>query len=150
MQDASEFISFSTENIPLYFYQVMSYTLSGPFFLSRVQFINTIYAKVLFVAIAIAIPWNFIRYLGVGVILFFETVLFMRPVVLLLNAKTVQHVAEMPTAQAILAAPSFYGTMTIVTIIVVIIGTMWPFVYIAFLLWTSRSGRSLRRSSRGY
>ena len=148
MQDSLEYISFSAENAPLYFYQGMSYLLSGGFFLSRIQFINTIYAKVLFVAIAIAIPWNFIRYLGVGVLLFFETVLFMRPIVLLINAKTVQHVAEMSTAQALTAAPAYYGTMTIVTLVIVILGTMWPFIYIVYLLWTSRSGRRIRRARR--
>lgn len=149
MQDSLEYISFSVENAPLYFYQGISYLLSGGFFLSRIEFINTIYAKVLFVAIAIAIPWNYIRYLGLGVLLFFETVLFMRPVVLLINAKTVQHVAEMTTAQALVAAPPYYGTMMIVTIIVVVLGTMWPFIYIVYLLWTSRSGRRIRRA-RGY
>lgn len=148
MQDSLEYIAFSTENIPLYFYQAVSYTLSGPFFLSRVELVNTVYAKVLFVAIAIAIPWNFIRYLGVGTLLFFETILFMRPVVLLINAKTVQHVSEMSAAQALMVAPSYYGTMTIITVIVVILGTLWPFIYIVYLLWTSRSGRSLARAAR--
>ncbi len=150
MQDSLEYISFSTENIPLYFYQGMSYLLSGGFFLGRIELINIVYAKVLFVAIAIAIPWNFIRYLGLGTLLFFETVLFMRPIVLLLNAKTVQHVAEMSTAQAIIAAPPFYGTMMIVTVVIVIIGTLWPLIYVVYLLWTSRSGRYIRRNARGY
>lgn len=150
MQDSLEYISFSTENIPLYFYQGMSYLLNGGFFLARIELINIIYAKVLFVAIAIAIPVSFIRYLGLGTLLFFETVLFMRPVVLLLNAKTVQHVAEMPTAQALIAAPTFYGTMMIVTIIVVILGTLWPFIYVVYLLWTSRPGRYARRAVRRY
>lgn len=150
MQDSLEYISFSVENAPLYFYQGISYLLSGGFFLSRIELINTIYAKVLFVAIAIAIPFKFIRYLGLGVLLFFETVLFMRPIVLLINAKTVQHVAEMPTAQALIAAPPYYGTMMIVTIIVVILGTLWPFIYIVYLLWTSRPGRIARGAARRY
>lgn len=150
MQDSLEYIAFSTERIPLYFYQAMSYAINGPFFLSRIELINTIYAKVLFVAIAIAIPWNFIRYIGVGILLFFETVLFMRPIVLLINAKAVQHVAEMSSAQALMVAPAYYGTMTIVTVIVVILGTMWPFLYVVYLLWTSRTGKHLSRSSRGY
>jgi len=150
MQDSLEYISFSVENAPLYFYQGISYLLSGGFFLSRIEFINTIYAKVLLVAIAIAIPWKFIRYLGLGVLLFFETILFMRPIVLLINAKTVQHVAEMSTAQAITAAPAYYGTMMIVTIIVVIIGTLWPFIYIVYMLWTSRGGRYITRAARRY
>ena len=150
MQDSLEYISFSVENAPLYFYQGISYLLSGGFFLSRIELINTIYAKVLLVAIAIAIPFKFIRYLGLGVLLFFETVLFMRPIVLLINAKTVQHVAEMPTAQALIAAPPYYGTMMIVTIIVVILGTLWPFIYIVYLLWTSRPGRIARGAARRY
>jgi hypothetical protein len=150
MQDSLEYISFSTENIPLYFYQGMSYLLSGGFFLGRIELINIIYAKVLFVAIAIAIPWSFIRYLGLGTLLFFETVLFMRPIVLLLNAKTVQHVAEMSPAQALIAAPPFYGTMMIVTLVIVIIGTLWPLIYVVYLLWTSRPGRYVRRTARGY
>jgi hypothetical protein len=150
MQDSLEYISFSTENIPLYFYQGMSYLLSGGFFLGRIELINIIYAKVLFVAIAIAIPWSFIRYLGLGTLLFFETVLFMRPIVLLLNAKTVQHVAEMSPAQALIAAPPFYGTMMIVTLVIVIIGTLWPLIYVVYLLWTSRPGRYARRTARGY
>ena len=150
MQDSLEYISFSMKNAPLYFYQGISYLLSGGFFLARIELINTIYAKVLFVAIAIAMPFKFIRYLGLGVLLFFETVLFMRPIVLLINAKTVQHVAEMSPAQALIAAPSFYGTMMIVTIIVVILGTLWPFIYIVYLLWTSSPGRYARRTARGY
>ncbi|MDM7917796.1 MAG: hypothetical protein QUS12_01345 [Methanosarcina sp.] len=150
MQDSLEYISFSVENAPLYFYQGISYLLSGGFFLSRIEFINTIYAKVLFVALAIAIPWNYIRYLGLGVLLFFETVLFMRPIVLLINAKTVQHVAEMSTAQALVAAPPYYGTMMIVTVIVVALGTLWPFIYIVYLLWTSRPGRIARGAARRY
>ena len=150
MYNSLDYISLSSENLPLYFYQAMSYTLSGPFFLSRVAFINTLYAKVLFVAIAIAIPWGFIRYLGIGALLFFETVLFMRPVVLLINAKTVQHVAGMSSTQALMAAPAFYGTMTIVTVIIVILGTMWPFIYVVYMLWTSRLGRHVSRASRGY
>ena len=150
MQDSLEYISFSTENIPLYFYQGMSYLLSGGFFLGRIELINIIYAKVLFVAIAIAIPWSFIRYLGLGTLLFFETVLFMRPIVLLLNAKTVQHVAEMSPAQALIAAPPFYGTMMIVTLVIVIIGTLWPLIYVVYLLWTSRPGRYARRTARRY
>jgi hypothetical protein len=150
MQDSLEYISFSSENIPLYFYQGMSYLLSGGFFLGRIELINIIYAKVLFVAIAIAIPVSFIRYLGLGTLLFFETVLFMRPIVLLLNAKTVQHVAEMSPAQALIAAPPFYGTMMIVTVVIVIIGTLWPLIYVVYLLWTSRPGRYARRTARGY
>ena len=151
MLDSLEYISFSSKNIPLYFYQGMSYLLSGGFFLGRIELINVIYAKVLFVAIAIAIPWGFIRYLGLGTLLFFETALFMRPIVLLINAKTVQHVAEMSPAQALIAAPPFYGTMMIVTIIVVVIGTLWPLIYVVYLLWTSRPGRYARRTAaRGY
>lgn len=150
MQDSLEYISFSTENIPLYVYQGISYLFNGGFFLSRIELINTIYAKVLFVAIAIAIPWNFIRYLGLGTVLFFETVLFMRPIVLLINAKTVQHVAEMPTITAISAAPMIYGTMMMVTVLIVIMGTCWPFIYIVYLLWSSRGGRYLARASRRY
>lgn len=148
MLNSIEYISFSTENIPLYFYQAMSYALSGPFFLARISLINDVYAKVLFVAIAIAIPWNFIRYLGVGTLLFFETILFMRPIVLLINAKTVQHVAEMSTAQALVSAPYYYGTMTIVTVLVVAIGILWPLIYIIYLLWTSRHGRYVIRAAR--
>jgi hypothetical protein len=150
MLDSLEYISFSSENIPLYFYQGMSYLLSGGFFLGRIELINVIYAKILFVAIAIAIPLSFIRYLGLGTLLFFETVLFMRPIVLLLNAKTVQHVAEMSPAQALIVAPQFYGTMMMVTSIVVIIGTLWPLIYVVYLMWTSRPGRYARRTARGY
>lgn len=150
MADSLEFISLSTENLPLYFYQAISYTLSGPFFLARVNFINTVYAKVLILAILIAIPWKFIRYLGLGILLFFETALFMRPIVLLINAKTVQHVAEMSTVQAGIAAPGIYGTMTIVTVLVVAIGTMWPFIYIVYMLWTSKPGRYLASASGRY
>ncbi|MFA6876059.1 MAG: hypothetical protein WCQ87_05450 [Parabacteroides sp.] len=150
MANSLEYISFSTENIPLYFYQAISYTLSGPFFLARVNFINIVYAKVLILAILIAIPWQFIRYLGFGILLFFETILFMRPIVLLINAKTVQHVASMSAAQAIIAAPAYYGTMTIVTVVVVAIGTLWPFVYIIYKLWTSKSGRFTRRTARRF
>lgn len=150
MQDSLEYISFSTENIPLYFYQGISYLLSGGFFLSRIALINTVYAKVLFVAIAIAIPWGFIRYLGLGTLLFFETALFMRPIVLLINAKTVQHVSEMSAAQALVAAPAFYGTMMIVTVIVVAIGTTWPLIYMIYLLFRSRQGRYVYRMARRY
>ena len=150
MQDSLEYISFSSKNIPLYFYQGMSYLLSGGFFLGRIELINVIYAKVLFVAIAIAIPLGFIRYLGLGILLFFESVLFMRPIVLLINVKTVQHVAEMSPAQALIAAPQFYGTMMMITSIVVVIGTLWPLIYVVYLLWTSRPGRYARRTARGY
>jgi len=150
MANSLEFISFSTENIPLYFYQAVSYTLSGPFFLARVNFINIVYAKVLILAILIAIPWKFLRYLGLGILLFFETILFMRPIVLLISAKTVQHVAGMSTAQALIAAPAYYGTMTMVTVIVVAIGTLWPFIYIVYMLWTSKPGRYARRNARRY
>lgn len=150
MANSLEFISFSTENIPLYFYQAVSYMVSGPYFLARVNFINIIYAKVLILAILIAIPWKFFRYLGLGILFFFETVLFMRPIVLLINAKTVQHVAGMSTAQALIAAPAYYGTMTIVTVIVVAIGTLWPFIYVVYLLFTSRQGRYLAKTARRY
>lgn len=150
MANSLEFISFSTENIPLYFYQAVSYTLSGPFFLARVNFINIVYAKVLILAVLIAVPWKFIRYLGLGILLFFETILFMRPIVLLINATTVQHVASMSAAQALIAAPAYYGTMTIVTVIVVAIGTLWPFIYVVYLLFTSRSGRYISRAARRY
>jgi len=148
MANSLEYISFSTENIPLYFYQAISYTLSGPFFLARIEFINIVYAKVLILAILIAIPWKFIRYVGLGILLFFETILFMRPIVLLINAKTVQHVAGMSAAQAIATAPVFYGTMTFVTVVVVAIGTLWPFVYIVYMLFTSKPGRYARRNVR--
>lgn len=149
MVDSLDFISFSTENIPLYFYQAISYTLSGPFFLARINFINVVYAKVLILAILIAIPWKFIRYVGIGIFLFFETLLFMRPLVLLINAETVKHVAEMSPAKAIIAAPAYYGTMTLVTVLVVAIGTLWPLIYVVYMLWTSKSGRYVRRNVRG-
>ncbi len=148
MQDSLEYISFSVENAPLYFYQAISYAINGPFFLSRIQFINIVYAKVMFVAIATAIPWNFIRYIGIGVLLLFETVLFMRPVVLLVNAKAVQHVAEMSAMEAIIAAPSVYGTVTIVTILIVVVGMLWPLIYIIYLLFRSRYGRTVIRMAR--
>jgi hypothetical protein len=70
--------------------------------------------------------------------------------VLLINAKTVEHVAGMSAAQALIAAPAFYGTMTMVTVIVVAIGTLWPFIYIVYLLFTSRSGRYISRAARRY
>lgn len=148
MQDSLDYISFSTENIPLYFYQAISYALSGTFFLARIAIINDVYAKVLFVALAIAIPWGFIRYLGIGVLLFFEAILFVRPLVLLINAKTVQHVAEMSTAQAFAAAPYYYGTMTVFTVLVMAFSVLWPLIYVIFMLWTSKNGRYIIRAAR--
>jgi hypothetical protein len=134
----------------LYFYQAISYTLSGLFFLARINLINAIYAKVLILGIALAIPWNFIRYLGVCVLLYFETALFMRPVVLWISAETVKHVAGMSTAEAILTAPTTYGTMTIVTVIIVFLAIMWPLIYVIYLLFRSKQIKTIRRMSRSY
>lgn len=150
MQNSLEFISFSTENVPLYFYQAISYVLSGAFFLARVQFINVIYAKVLFLALALCIPWNFIRYLGLGAFLYFETALFMRPLVLWMNAEMVKHVASMSTATAIATAPATYGIMTIITVIVVVLATMWPFLYIICRLLRTKQVRYVTRFARRY
>jgi hypothetical protein len=150
MHDSLEYISLSTENIPLYFFQAISYTLSGVFFLARIQLINTVYAKVLILGLVLAIPWDFIRYLGVMVLLYFETALFMRPLVLWIAAVTVKTVHGMSNADAFLIAPQLYGTMTIVTVIIVFLATCWPLIYVIICLLRSRPVRVIRRTSRGF
>jgi len=148
MQDTLEYIPLSTENIPLYFYQAIAYILSGSFFLARIELINVTYAKVLFLALALAIPWNFIRYIGIGVFLYFETALFMRPVVLLINAITVKQITSMSTTAAFLTMDFTYGLMVIVTVLIVFLATMWPFVYLIYLMFRSKPGRYISRMSR--
>jgi hypothetical protein len=145
MENALQYISFSSDNLMLYIIQAVAYAFDSLFVFARILLINEICAKVLLIGLFLCVPWNFLKSLGLGVIIYFYTALFMRPVLLLITTMAVQQVAGMSPTDAVLYGSQIYAMSLIFGLIVCIIGVLGPLMYI---LWRTFIGVYFRRKVR--
>lgn len=136
-------VASATSNDALYFFQSISFFFNSLFLQMRLSFLNDVHAKMLFLALALAIPWRFIRYMGIGIILYFETVLFLRPVCMYVNTYAMTTLSEMTATQSSSIAQAVMGAAANLSFLIVIAALAWPAVYLIYLLWTSRRGRTV-------
>jgi hypothetical protein len=145
MRDALQYISFSSDNLTLYCIQAIAYAFDSLFVFARILMINEICAKVMFVGIFLCVPWNFMKTIGLGVIIYFYTALFMRPLLLLITTMAVQQVAGMSALDQITYGPEIYAVSLIFGLIVCVLGILGPTLYI---LWRTFIGVYVRRKVR--
>jgi hypothetical protein len=145
MKDALPYISFSSDNIPLYVIQAIAYAFDSLFVLARIIIINEVCAKVLLVAILLCMPFNTLKWIGKGILVYFYTALFMRPALLLITTLAIKDVAGMSPTDSIIFGADIYAVSLILGFIVCIIGTLGPIIYI---IWKTTFGYYVRRGYR--
>lgn len=148
MQGSYEYITLSATSPALYIIQAVSYVLCASAVFMRVMVINYSCAKVLLIALMLCIPWDFILSLGKMTLLYFFTALAMRPIMLWITAMTVQYVAHLSPAEQIVGAGSMYALSIVLILLVCVIATMWPLVYIIIEILNSKIMRSARMIGR--
>jgi hypothetical protein len=148
MQDSLQYISLSTSNIPLYVVQALSYMCCGNFVVARILIINDICAKVFFVALLLCIPWDFSKAVGEMILLYFVTLLAMRPMMLWITAMSIKYVADAdPLTQNVLGT-WIYVCGVLVVFCVCVLATLWPPIYVTIKVLSSRAVRNAMRIAR--
>jgi hypothetical protein len=68
MNEAIEFVSFSSDSAGVWLFKSIAYAICGPIFAMRIQYLNEFSANVLIVIVLLAVVFNFAQKLGLCII----------------------------------------------------------------------------------
>lgn len=145
MSDALQYISFSSDNITLYLIQAVAYTLDSLFIFARILVINEVCAKVMLIALFVCVPWGFIKNIEIGILIYFYTALFMRPILLLITTMAAKQVFGLTPVESVAFGAHIYAIRLLLGFMACILGILGPFMYI---LWNTVIGVYFRRGLR--
>lgn len=152
MMDSIEYISLTADKAGIWFFETISYGMTGWIFASRIQYINEFTAHSLKIILMFVIPWGWLYHVAGLFSAWFCSALFMRPIVLYYSSDAVKdlagvsflpNVTDLDPNEAYNAVWSSVGTagvettakmttvsiLTFVTAVVLVLG---PLIYAIF------------------
>ncbi|MCE5226194.1 MAG: hypothetical protein LLG05_10120 [Porphyromonadaceae bacterium] len=93
MLDSIEYISLTADKAGIWFFETMSYGMTGWFFASRIQYVNLFTAHSLKIILMFVIPWGWLYHVAGLLSAWFCSALFMRPIVLYYSSSAVKDLA---------------------------------------------------------
>lgn len=126
MTDSMEYITFSSQTSGVWFFESIAYTICGPLFAFRIQYINEFYAHIFKVIILLALIFVVSKRLGVLFCCWYLSALFVRPLVLFYSSLAVKDIASKTGIQAVLATQTNMSLVLFLSFFTVLVAVLWP------------------------